>query len=60
MKKLSVFFLLFFGGLDLANAATAKKADLVLRNGLIYTVDAARTWAETVAVQDGKICLRWR
>ena len=30
-------------------------ADLVLRNGAIYTVDAARSWAEAVAVRDGRI-----
>jgi predicted amidohydrolase YtcJ len=28
-------------------------ADLVLENGHIYTVDAARSWAEAVAVKDG-------
>ena len=32
-------------------------ADLVLRNGAVYTVDAARSWAEAVAVKDGKIVL---
>jgi predicted amidohydrolase YtcJ len=31
------------------------KADLVLRNGLIYTMDAARSWAETIAIQNEKI-----
>jgi len=30
-------------------------ADLVLRNGAVYTVDAVRSWAEAVAVKDGKI-----
>jgi predicted amidohydrolase YtcJ len=30
-------------------------ADLVFRNGGIYTVDAQRTWAESVAVDDGRI-----
>ena len=29
-------------------------ADLVLENGRIYTVDASRSWAEAVAVQDGR------
>ena len=28
-------------------------ADLVLRGGAIYTVDAARSWAQAVAVRDG-------
>jgi predicted amidohydrolase YtcJ len=30
-------------------------ADLVLRSGAIYTVDAARSWARAVAVRDGSI-----
>jgi predicted amidohydrolase YtcJ len=30
-------------------------ADLALRNGVIYTVDGARSWAETVAIDDGRI-----
>lgn len=30
-------------------------ADLVLRNGAVYTVDSARPWAEAVAVRDGRI-----
>ena len=30
-------------------------ADLVLRNGAVYTVDAARSWARTVAVREGRI-----
>jgi predicted amidohydrolase YtcJ len=30
-------------------------ADLALRNGAIYTVDSARSWAEAVAIRDGRI-----
>ncbi|HEY1253046.1 MAG TPA: amidohydrolase [Thermoanaerobaculia bacterium] len=30
-------------------------ADLVLRHGAVYTVDAARRWAEAVAVANGRI-----
>jgi len=30
-------------------------ADLVLRGGAVYTVDAARSWATAVAVRDGRI-----
>ncbi|MDQ3534460.1 MAG: amidohydrolase, partial [Bacteroidota bacterium] len=30
-------------------------ADLILLNGSIYTVDASRSWAESLAVKDGKI-----
>jgi len=33
----------------------APTADVVLRNGQIYTMDAARSWAESIAVKDGKI-----
>lgn len=34
---------------------TNGNADLVLTNGAIYTMDSARTWAQAMAVQDGKI-----
>src|SRR5688572_27961097 len=30
-------------------------ADLALRNGAIYTLDGARSWAETIAIDDGRI-----
>jgi predicted amidohydrolase YtcJ len=30
-------------------------ADLVFRNGAVYTVDAARSWAQAVAVSSGRI-----
>jgi len=30
-------------------------ADLVLRNGAVYTVDAASSWARSIAVRDGRI-----
>ena len=32
-----------------------KPADLVLRGGHAYLVDAARSWAQAVAVADGRI-----
>ena len=35
--------------------AFAQPADLVLQGGAIYTVDAARSWAEAIGVRDGKI-----
>ena len=39
-----------------ASAASAdKKADLLIENAQVYTVDAARTWAQAVAVKEGKI-----
>lgn len=34
---------------------TPPAADLVLRRGAVYTVDAARTWAESVAIAGGRI-----
>ena len=30
-------------------------ADLILKNGAIYTVDVARSWAQAVVVRDGRI-----
>jgi len=33
----------------------APPADLVLRTGRIYTLDDARTWAEALAIDDGRI-----
>jgi predicted amidohydrolase YtcJ len=32
-------------------------ADLVFVNGAVYTVDAARSWAQAVAVRDGRIAI---
>ncbi len=31
-------------------------ADSVFRNGRIYTVDSAHSWAEAVAIKDGRFC----
>jgi predicted amidohydrolase YtcJ len=36
-------------------APEAGPADLLLRNGAVYTVDAARSWATAIAVRDGRI-----
>jgi predicted amidohydrolase YtcJ len=36
-------------------AADHPKADLVLRHGKVYTVDAARSWAESIAVKGERI-----
>ncbi len=35
--------------------AAVEAADLLLINGQIYTVDAQRSWAEAVAIRDGRI-----
>ena len=36
-------------------SGTPTTADLVFVNGAVYTVDAARSWARSVAVKDGRI-----
>ena len=56
---------LLIAGLATFCAACAKKepavagvpatADLALKNGAIYTVDGARSWAQAVAIRDGRI-----
>jgi predicted amidohydrolase YtcJ len=48
---------LFFLFLCLASvpSAAAQPADLVFRNGAVYTLDASRSWAEAVAVSRGRI-----
>jgi predicted amidohydrolase YtcJ len=38
-----------------AQKAPLQNADVVFRNGAVYTVDAARTWAEAVAIKNGRI-----
>ena len=40
---------------SLLYAQQPTRADLVLRNGAIYTSDAARSWAEAVAIKEGKL-----
>ncbi|HEY5657048.1 MAG TPA: amidohydrolase [Myxococcota bacterium] len=38
-----------------AGASRVAPADLVLRGGAVYTLDAIRSWAHAVAVRDGRI-----
>jgi predicted amidohydrolase YtcJ len=38
-----------------SHGEVAAAADLVFRNGAVYTVDAARSWASAVGVRDGRI-----
>src|SRR5215212_9663349 len=38
-----------------SNPRPDSAADLVFRNGAVYTVDAARSWASAVAVREGRI-----
>ena len=39
----------------LSAAPAPRPADLVLRNGAVYTVDSARSWAHAVAISAGRI-----
>lgn len=39
----------------LAVAQDSRPADLILRNGAVYTMDAARSWAAAVAIAGGRI-----
>ncbi len=52
MRNLAFFFFL---SLLLSSCATKQRADLLLINGKVYTVDSSFTVAEAVAVKDGKI-----
>ena len=38
-----------------ARAAAPEPADLVLRGGVVYTVDASRSWAQAVAIRKGRL-----
>jgi len=38
-----------------SSPAAPSSADLVLRRGAIYTVDASRSWAESLAIRGGRI-----
>ncbi len=46
---------LAFGLLLSACKPPVPPADLVIRNGRIYTLDEARTWAEAIAIDEGQI-----
>ena len=47
--------LLFLHSVAAAQSVTSEPADTVFRGGGVYTVDAARRWAESVAVRAGRI-----
>lgn len=56
MKRLAVwFFFLLIAAAWAAPQNEGPKADLVLRHGRVYTMDAARSWAESVAISKGRI-----
>jgi len=53
VKVLKVFFLLFPAIIFLS--CETNIADLVIQNGMVYTVDEFKPTAEAVAVKNGKI-----
>jgi len=57
MRPLTVTHLLIALTIFTISCSTNKsqKADLVLKNGFIYTVDSLNSEAESVAIKDGKI-----
>ena len=55
MRLYALVLLLQAASLASAKAEIQPPADVIYRRGVVYTVDAARTWAETVGVSKGKI-----
>jgi len=54
--RLSIGLLMFATALSgCAKKDDSGSADLALRGGAIYTVDGARSWAQTIAIDDGRI-----
>lgn len=47
--------LMLFHSVAFAQTDLRKPADTVFRGGGVYTVDAARSWAEAVAIREGRI-----
>ncbi len=55
MIKKSIACSVLFASLFLMGGAPEQKADTVLRHGRIYTMDAPRSWAESIAIQGERI-----
>ncbi len=56
MKTIITVALIFLlAGCTRSDTPEPPGADMLLTNGRIYTVDASRSWAEAVAVTDGRI-----
>lgn len=55
MKRLLAGLVLCAAAVPTAAAKPEGKADLILRGGSIYTLDAARSWADALAVAGGRI-----
>ena len=43
------------GSSDVTPSRSVQPADLVLRGGAVYTLDAVRSWAEAVAIRGERI-----
>lgn len=52
---LFIFLLLGCSDQNNSNNTQTKFADLILRNGSIYTVNQAQPWAEAIAIKNGRI-----
>lgn len=52
---LAIVFLVSVSPAVPAQKSAALAADLVFRNGAVYTIDASRSWAEAVAIKAGRI-----
>ncbi len=50
-KSFCLFFSLLFLSCSSQKSTTPQTADLVLRNGEIFTMDAARSWASAIAIR---------
>ena len=55
LARSALFFAVVVGCSGVEQGSAPPPADLVLRNGGIYTVDAERTWAKAAAIRDGII-----
>ncbi len=55
LKSAAVIAALLVAGLSAVAAERPAAADVVFENGRIYTVDAVRSWAEAIAISDGRI-----
>ncbi|MEC9414983.1 MAG: amidohydrolase, partial [Pseudomonadota bacterium] len=53
--KFIILFLIASCTQETNNTLTPDSADLVLHNGAIYTVDENHSWAQSIAIKDGKI-----
>ena len=48
------FFTIVILGVSACSPSNQQTADLILTNAKIYTVDSMNTWAEAVAIKEGK------